>query len=462
MQSGDVSELTKATGASFAVVTLGCAKNEVDSEAIGQLLEESGHSRTDPTEADVVIVNTCGFIQEAKQESIDVLLALAKVKRPGQRLVAAGCLTERYGDEIAREIHEVDAMWGARNWASAPRVVRQVLAPSWQARQPGSSLELMEMAPAGALDLVMPPRMATGPSAFVKISDGCNQRCAFCAIPSMKGRLRSKSPEAILREVAELRDAGVKEIVLIAQDSTNYGHDLGLGRDGLALLLERLTDEVPDIPWIRVMYVYPARLTERLLRLIAERPQICRYIDIPLQHTHPAVLRRMRRPHRPAEELVDWIRSRVPGIALRTTFIVGFPGESDEEFEYLRSSVERLEFDRVGAFLYSDEEGTPAYTLPRRVPLRVKKQRQQALMSTAQSVSRRRLSCLVGAEMNVLVEGKSSLSGSPAFVGRSYRDAPEVDGVVFIRQPVSIGSFTRVRIVRALDYDLVGEPLPER
>jgi ribosomal protein S12 methylthiotransferase len=456
--SGDDS-IDKLEGKRFSVVTLGCAKNQVDSEGIEQLLEGRGAERVEADEADVIIVNTCGFIESAKQESINTILELAQAKKDGQRLIAAGCLTERYGDELAAEIHELDGIWGARNWASAPNIVARSLGSAWEPRQPGSTLELLEMAPGGALDLIMPARVASGPSAYVKISDGCNQRCAFCAIPSMKGRLISKPVEQIVREVRELVEQGVRECVLISQDSTNYGHDLGLGREGLPELLERITDAVPALPWLRVMYAYPARLTERLFTVMRDRPQICRYLDLPLQHTHDAVLRRMRRPHRPTSDLIEWMRSIVPDITLRTTFIVGFPGETEEEFEHLRESVATLSFDRVGAFAYSDEEGTPAYDLPDKVRAREKNRRKRVLMETARAASRRRLESLVGHELDVLVEGRGSFGGRPTLVGRSRRDAPEVDGLVFIEGAAEVGSIVRTRVDRALDYDLVASPL---
>lgn len=458
MQTGDDNSVD-LKGARYAVVTLGCAKNQVDSEAIEQLLEADGATRGDADDADVVVVNTCGFIDAAKQESINTILELAQAKRPGQRLIAAGCLTERYGEELTREIHEIDGVWGARNWASAPSIIAKSLGASWEPRQPGTSLDLLEMAPTGALDLAMPRRVAAGPSAYVKMSDGCNQRCAFCAIPSMKGRLLSKPVELIIREVRELVDQGVKECVLIAQDSTNYGHDLGLGRDGLAVLLERITDAAPDLPWLRVMYAYPARLTERLFQVMRDRPQICRYLDLPLQHTHPEVLRRMRRPHRPTRELIEWMRSIVPDITLRTTFIVGFPGETEAEFEHLRDAVETLSFDRVGAFTYSDEEGTPAYDLEHKVAKRVKERRKRTLMEAARDASRARLAALVDREIEVLVEGRGSLAGAPTLVGRSRRDAPEVDGLVFLDGTAEIGEIVRARVTRTLDYDVVAQPI---
>ena len=450
--SGSAKRSESEAGRSFALVTLGCTKNQVDSEAMKALLRQSGRQEVErPADADLVVVNTCGFIESAKQESIDALLELGAEKRPRQRLIATGCLVERYADELAAEIGELDGLLGARNWGSLPSLVARL-----EAAEPGSSLKLVELAPDGSLDLAMPARRASGPSAYVKISDGCNQRCAFCAIPSMKGRLQSKSPELILREIGELVAQGVKEVVLVSQDSTNYGRDLGLADHGLADLLVAITDRYPDLPWLRVMYAYPAHVTDRLLRVIAERPRICSYLDLPLQHTHPATLRRMRRPHRPVDEVVGWLRQRVPDLTLRTTFIVGFPGETEEEFAHLLDSVERLEFDRVGVFTYSDEEGTSSYELPDRVPARIKERRRRQLMKVARQRSLERNRRLVGRQIEVLVEGAGRLGEREVLVGRSRRDAPEVDGLVFLHGRAEVGDLLTARVAQALEYDLVG------
>jgi ribosomal protein S12 methylthiotransferase len=321
--------------------------------------------------------------------------------------------------------------------------------------QPSSSLALVDLAPDGLLDLEMPARVASGPSAYVKIADGCNQKCSFCAIPAMKGLLRSKSPELILREVGELLVQGIKEAVLVSQDSTNYGRDLGL-KDGLAHLLEAITDEYPRLPWVRIMYAYPAHVTERLLRVMAERPQICAYLDMPLQHTHPATLRRMRRPHRSVAEVVAWLRDRIPGLTLRTTFIAGFPGETEEEFQHLLYSVQSLDFDRVGVFTYSDEEGTSSFELPGRVPARTRERRRREIMEAARARSLERNRTYVGQTLDVLVEGSGKLRNRKVLVGRSRRDAPEVDGLVFLHGSARVGDIATARIVQALEYDLVG------
>lgn len=440
---------------SFHIVSLGCAKNTVDSEAIEQLLLAAGHERAASAhDADLVIVNTCGFIESAKQESIDTLLELGADKRGDQKVIATGCLVERYAPELQAELPLVDAFVGARNWASLPAVVSQLE----EARAPGSSLGLVELAPPGALDLDIPVRRASGPSAYVKISDGCDQRCAFCAIPSMKGNHISKPADGVLREIGQLVADGVKEVVLVGQDTTRYGHDLGQ-RDGLATLLEAICDAYPELTWIRIMYAYPRHLTENLLRVMRERPQVLRYIDMPLQHTHPWTLARMRRPHRDTDDLVQWMRDRVPGLVLRTTFIVGFPGETEEEFEYLVDSVRRLQFDRVGVFTYSDEEGTAAFAHAGRVSTREKRARRSRLMAAARDVTVALNGKMVGQEMDVLIEGRPE-SGSAYFAGRSYRDAPEVDGLILVAaESLKVGELVRVKIERCLAYDLLARPI---
>jgi ribosomal protein S12 methylthiotransferase len=439
----------------FHLVTLGCAKNTVDAEAMEQLLLAAGHQRAPNAEtADLLIVNTCGFIESAKQESVDTLLELGERKRPGQRLIATGCLVERYASELAAELPTIDAFVGARNWSALPAVAAQLD----EVRSPSSSLGLVELAPAGTLDLEMPPRRANGPSAYVKISDGCDQRCAFCAIPFMKGNHRSKPMPLVLREIGQLLEQGVREVVLVGQDTTRYGRDVGT-RDGLAELLERVTDTYPELPWVRVMYAYPRHLTEHLLQVMAERPQVLPYVDMPLQHTHPWTLARMRRPHRDTDELIAWMRARVPGLILRTTFIVGFPGETDEEFEHLVASVRRLRFSRVGVFTYSDEEGTAAHAMAEHVPEATRRRRRRRLMAAAREVTIEDNRALVGQELDVLVEGRPE-DGSGWFAGRSYRDAPEVDGLVLIKaDSLPVGELVRVRVEQALTYDLLATPV---
>lgn len=440
----------------FLITSLGCAKNTVDSEAMEQLLLASGYARaSEASSADLLIVNTCGFIESAKQESIDTLLQLGSAKRGEQKLVATGCLVERYPTELADELPQVDAFLGARNWAALPRVVSQLE----EARAPESSLRLIELAPPGELDLAIAARRASGPSAYVKISDGCDQRCAFCAIPFMKGNHRSKPVGSILREIGQLVEQGVREVVLVGQDTTRYGYDLGQ-RDGLAALLECITEafDPAALPWIRVMYAYPRHVTERFLQVMREREQVLPYIDMPLQHTHPWTLARMRRPHRDIDDLVAWMRERVPGLVLRTTFIVGFPGETEDEFAHLVESVGRLRFDRVGVFTYSHEEGTAAYGVADAVSAKEKQRRKARLMAAARDVTVAANRRLVGTQLEVLVEGRPE-AGSAWYAARSYRDAPEVDGLVLVKaEDLKVGELVRVRIERALAYDLLARP----
>jgi ribosomal protein S12 methylthiotransferase len=458
----------------FDVVTLGCTKNVVDSEGIEQVLAAAGRVRIEtPADADVVIVNTCGFIGPAKQESVDAILGLAAGKREGQALIASGCLVERYAAEIAQEIPELDALVGVHRWPEMASVLDAIAErPSrGTPRIARSAIERLDgdprlppivigdgVAPRG--DLVMPARNARGPSAYLKVSDGCDANCAFCAIPSMKGRMRSKDQEQVLREARELVESGVKEIVLVAQDTTAYGRDRG-DLYGLPRLLERLAREVPELPWIRIMYAYPQHVSDELLVAMAALPRVCKYLDVPLQHTHPAMLRRMKRPHGAVEDLIARIRERVPGITLRTTFIVGFPGETEEEFETLCRSVESLCFDRVGVFAYSPEEGTPAGSMPDQVPEARKARRWRELMLLAQRVSRELNASFVGQELPVLAEATSrGRDGRMRTVARSERDAPEVDGVVMVDGELAPGAFARVRVTGASDYDLEAEPLP--
>ena len=350
----------------FALVTLGCTKNVVDSEGIEQTLVAEGHRHvTEASEADVIIVNTCGFIGASKQESVDAILGLAADKRPGQILLATGCLVERHAPELAASIPELDGLVGVHRWPEMPDILSAIRErpTTGTQRVARSAVERLDSDPrlppiyvgdgaAPRSDLVMPRRVGQGPSAYLKISDGCDAGCAFCAIPGMKGGMRSKAADQVLREARELNASGVREIVLVAQDTTAYGRDRG-ERNGLARLLERIADEVPNLAWIRIMYAYPQFVTDELLNTMAGLPQVCRYLDVPIQHAHPDVLRRMKRPHGPVEGLVERIRDHLPGVALRTTFIVGFPGETEEEFNYLLRAAETMRFDRVGVFSYS-------------------------------------------------------------------------------------------------------------
>ena len=463
----------------YHLITLGCPKNTVDSEGMQSLLLAQGHRAVDSAEsADVVIVNTCSFIQAARDETLGLLRELASGKRPGQRLVAAGCMAESHRDQLQAEVPGLDATLSTKEWMRIPEVLRSFssadgpAAPRLPALIPLIPLSSPPVAPpqSGLLsandtlghygDWRTTPikRQVRGPSAYLKISDGCNLRCAFCAIPSFKGDMRSKAMGAILGEARELVEAGVKEIILVAQHLTDYGRDLKL-KDGLATLLDELCQVVPRDRWIRLMYAYPQSITPGVMQAMARYPQICRYLDMPLQHAHPATLRRMRRPPdtTKTEALIRELRATVPDLALRTTFIVGFPGETREEYSALLRFLETMRFDRAGFFRYSQEPGTPAATLDGQVSERVKQRRFDEAMSLQQEISLERNRRWVGRSLRILVEGSGVADdGAPLVTGRSYRDAPEIDGLVWARGAAPGGSFVDVQIERATPYDLWG------
>lgn len=434
------------------VVSLGCAKNLVDSQSMLHLLQWAGYGQAhEANEADILLVNTCGFITPAKEESLRVLRALAGAKRNGQLLVAAGCLTQRYGAELARLVPGLDAMLGTRRWADVVAVVRRL-------RRRRDSYPLYHMAErsAAVMEARGAPRSAVqGGSAYLKIADGCRRRCAFCAIPLIKGRAISREPQAILAEARRLQDSGVRELILISQDTTDYGHDLGM-EDGLAQLLESLVRAVPNIDWIRLMYAYPGAISDRLIDTMAAHPQILPYLDLPLQHSHPEMLRRMRRPAN-----VEWVRrtlakmrAAMPDLAVRTTFLVGYPGEGEEEFAALLDFIREMRFDRVGVFPFSFEPGTASEGLGDPIPSSLKEERRARLMAAQQAISLEKNQAFVGRVLLVLIEG----SGDDISVGRSYRDAPEIDGLVIVAGELPMGEMVRVRITAALPYDLIGVP----
>jgi ribosomal protein S12 methylthiotransferase len=421
---------------------------------MAQLLMRDGYRGTDdPEKANVLIVNTCGFIGPAKDESFEVLRELAGIKRNGQILIAAGCLTQRYGAEVAQKVPGVDGVLGTRRWMDIVQVVREL--------RKGPHPEPLYHLPGEAETVGTDERDAlrasvAGASAYLKVADGCRRPCAFCAIPLIKGTAVSRPVESILNEARLLRESGVRELVLIAQDTTDYGHDLGM-KDGLAILLEGLTDTVPDMDWIRIMYAYPGYVTDRLIDVMAERAQILSYLDMPLQHAHPKTLYRMRRPSN-----IEWVhktlgkmRAKIPNLAIRTTFIVGYPGETDEEYQALVDFVNEIRFDRVGTFQFSFEEGTTSAPLGDPVPAAVKQERFEHLMELQQGISMQINQSYVGKTLDVLIEGfDNGIS-----VGRSYRDAPEIDGLVFIEGKLELGQIVPVRITGAMAYDLTGVPV---
>ncbi len=442
----------------FFLLSLGCAKNTVDSESMAQLLRQAGYeSVAEPEQADLLIVNTCGFIGPAREESVEMLRELAAGKRADQTLIAAGCLSQLWGEALIRQVPGLDGLLGTRRWMDIVEVVERVRGR----KGPEPLYHLPDEAATVGQDERGTLRVALqGASAYLKIADGCRRPCAFCTIPRIKGPLVSRPPERILAEARRLADAGVQELILIAQDTTDYGHDLGM-KDGLAWLLEQLVQTVPEVPWIRVMYAYPGYVTPRLIEVMAQHEQILPYLDIPLQHAHPAVLRRMRRPAnlRWVYDTIARLREAMPEIALRTTFIVGYPGETEAEFQALLDFVEEIQFDRVGVFPYSYEPGTPSARLPGHLPEAVKAERRERLMALQQQISLRRQQSFVGRRLEVLIEGQ----GDGLSVGRSYRDAPEVDGLVFIEEELPVGTMVPVRITGAMVYDLVGtvEAVPQ-
>jgi ribosomal protein S12 methylthiotransferase len=454
---------------SFYLVSLGCPKNLVDSAGLATLLQRAGHVAADvPEQADLLIVNTCGFIEPAREESRTVLQDLVQARKPGQRVIAAGCYSQRCPQELVGAVPGIDGLIGTRRWMDILTVIERLDERSEERRTrdvvPEPVCHVLETPTVGQ-DVPGMPRVAMqGASAYLKLADGCRRSCAFCAIPLIKGLAVSRPPEAILADAAWLAERGVQEIILIAQDTTDYGHDLGLKEgpalskvEGLAELLDQLIEAAPQVAWIRLMYTYPDRVTERLIETMARHPQILPYLDIPLQHSHPDVLRRMRRPPDVdrVQRTIERLRAAMPEIAIRTTFLVGFPGETEVEFQTLLRFVDEMEFDRVGVFAYSHEAGTPAARLEDDVPPEVKEERRERLMAVQQPISLARNQALVGQTLDVLVEGQ----GDGMSVGRSYRDAPEIDGLVLVQAELPVGQIVPVHITAALEYDLVGEAL---
>jgi len=429
----------------YHLVTLGCAKNTVDSMRMERALRNARHTPVvTPEEADVVLVNTCGFIDAAKAESVEVVRALDAQRRPGQQIYVVGCMTQIAEHEVREAVPSVDATFGVEAWDE----IAASLGPAIE------TYDIPQPAAAGLL--------SAGPSAYLKISDGCDRPCTFCIIPTIKGGMHSDTTERLLREARWLAAGGAKELVLVAQDSTAYGEDRG-HRDGLATLLERLAETVPEVPWLRLMYASPGRVTRRLAETMAALPNVVPYLDMPLQHGSDAVLRRMKRPSlRKARESIEAVRTAMPDVTLRTTFIVGYPGETEREFRELLSFVEEQRFDHIGAFTYSPQPGTPAADAPGQVPERVKQRRYARLMELAQGIALANNRALVGREVDVLVESDApaqSEGGGPVVVGRTVRDAPEVDGLALLKGEFPAGAMVRARVDGALPYDLLCSPV---
>lgn len=432
----------------YHLVTLGCAKNTVDSMRLERALRNGRHRAVaTPEEADLLLVNTCGFIDDAKDESVGVVRALDEARRPDQQLYVVGCMTQIAESEVRAAVPRVDATFGAEAWDE----IAASLGPADAEYDIPSATGVPAL---GVLNL-------GAPSAYLKISDGCDRPCTFCIIPTIKGRMHSDPTEALIAEARWHAASGVRELVLVAQDSTAYGEDRG-DRDGLATLLERLSEAVPEVPWIRLMYAYPGRVTQRLAETMARLPNVVPYLDMPLQHGSDAVLRRMQRPSlRHARESIAVMRAAMPDVTLRTTFIVGYPGETEAEFQELLAFVDEQQFDHVGAFTYSPQPGTPAAALEQ-VAERVKQRRYGELMELAQGIALAKNRTLVGRELDVLVESEQpveSQGGGLVVVGRTVRDAPEVDGLALVRGEFAAGSMVRVRVDGALPYDLLCTPV---
>lgn len=449
---------TRIRSTAYHLISLGCAKNTVDADSMATLLSQEGYQPVeDPDQAAVLIVNTCGFIGPAREESLEVLAELAQRKLKGQTLIAAGCLTQRYAYDVIRQVPGIDGILGTRRWMDIVEVVkklRQAQNADGLRPQPLYHLPSAVDAPTVGRDERGVPRVSVrGASAYLKIADGCRRPCAFCAIPLIKGTAVSRPMQTILDEARLLEQNGVRELILIAQDSTDYGHDLGM-KDGLAQLLEGLVTAVPGIDWMRILYAYPGYVTDRLIDIMAGSPQILPYLDMPLQHAHPAMLQRMRRPANLewVERTLEKMRAAIPNLTLRTTFIVGYPGETDEEFQTLIDFVERIRFDRVGVFQFSFEPGTASEALGDPIPAAIKQERYETLMERQQAISLALNQAWVGKELDVLIEG----IGDGLSIGRSYRDAPEIDGMVIVESELPVSSLVPVRITGAMAYDLAG------
>jgi len=434
----------------FYILSLGCAKNTVDSESMAQLLHEAGYIRTEnPEQAEALIVNTCGFIGPARDESLQALRELATDKRAGQQLIATGCLSQRFGARLIQDVPGIDGILGTRRWMDIVQLARRLR----RRKNARPIYHLPESRTVGGDEHGAPRVAMQGGSAYLKIADGCRRPCAFCAIPLIKGAHVSRLPESIIADTRRLQAMGVNELVLISQDTTDYGNDLGM-KNGLAQLLAKLVVAVPDIPWIRIMYAYPGYVSDELIETMARHAQILPYLDMPLQHGHRETLRRMKRPAN-----LDWVRGAIrkmraamPALAIRSTFIVGYPGETEAEFQTLLDFVGALKFDRVGAFAFSFEPGTASEPLGDPIPQPVKAERLRRLMELQERISLQKNQEFVGQTHDVLIEG----IGDDLSVGRSYRDAPEIDGVVIVESELAVGEIAPVRITGALAHDLTG------
>ena len=433
-------------------VSLGCDKNLVDSEMmLGQLLEKGYEFTDDDTQAEAVVVNTCCFINDAKEESINTLLEMAELRKSGQlkALIAAGCLAERYREEIQKEIPQVDAIIGTMAIDAVVETLEEVLS----GRAKNHYRDLTEAPVYGKKRVVT----TGGHYAYLKIAEGCDKHCTYCIIPKVRGRYRSVPMEALIKEAGELAESGVRELILVAQETTLYGKDL-YGKKSLPDLLRKLA-EIPGIYWIRILYCYPEEIDDELISVIRTEDKICKYLDIPIQHGANNILKRMGRRTTKEDlmEIIGKLRKEIPEMCLRTTLISGFPGETQEDHEEMYKFVDEMEFDRLGVFTYSQEEDTPAAIMDEQIEEEVKLQRQAELMELQQEIAFEKAEDMIGRVLTVMVEGK--VADEDAYVARTYRDAPGVDGYLFINTTANLmtGDFVKVRVTDSNEYDLIGE-----
>lgn len=443
----------------IGVVSLGCPKNLVDSETMLGLIHEENYEITnDPSEAEIIIVNTCGFIESAKEESINTILQMAEYKKSGscKYIIVTGCLSQRYAEELFNELPEADAIAGVEMYDEIGSIIKRVMN--------GERFIMLERSKPDVIYTskeIFLPRILTTPSytAYLKIAEGCDNCCSYCAIPKIRGSYRSKPMEQVLKEAKALADNGVKELIVVAQDTTRYGEDLPGGKLLLANLLKEL-NKIESLKWIRVMYCYPNNFTDELIETFASLDKVCKYVDLPLQHASNRLLASMNRydTREEVETLLAKLRKRIPGIVIRTTFIVGFPGETDADFEELKEFVEQQRFENAGVFAYSQEEGTVAGAMPNQIPDEIKQERYHELMALQAQISEEIHKDTEGQTLEVLVEGIEE-DGSGLHYGRSYREAPDIDGLVFIENPGDIkpGCFVKVNILQGFTYESVGE-----
>lgn len=443
----------------IGVVSLGCPKNLVDSEImLGLIHEEKYEITNDPSEAEIIIVNTCGFIESAKEESINTILQMAEYKKSGscKYIIVTGCLSQRYAEELFNELPEADAIAGVEVYDEIGSIIKRVMN--------GERFIMLERSKPDVIYTskeTFLPRILTTPSytAYLKIAEGCDNCCSYCAIPKIRGPYRSKPMEQVLKEAKALADNGVKELIVVAQDTTRYGEDLPGGKLLLADLLKEL-NKIESLKWIRVMYCYPNNFTDELIETFASLDKVCKYVDLPLQHASNRLLASMNRydTREEVETLLAKLRKRIPGIVIRTTFIVGFPGETDADFEELKEFVEQQRFENAGVFAYSQEEGTVAGAMPNQIPDEIKQERYHELMALQAQISEEIHKDTEGQTLEVLVEGIEE-DGSGLHYGRSYREAPDIDGLVFIENPGDIkpGCFVKVNILQGFTYESVGE-----